>query len=630
MGDARERLARPASFVAFEDAAVEQSIGARFEQIAGMHGDRPAVVTPERTVTYDELAGAARRTAAGLVHELGAEWEPVALLVEDPVDAIVAALGILLAGKAYVPLAAADGPDRVRYVLRHCRNRTLLFASQFAPLIESFESPRTLVFEALLDADCPLPQVSPDALAYVIYTSGSTGRPKGVGDTHRNVLHNVARGTNSLFINPEDRMSLVQPLTISASVENIFGALTNGAAVVPFDVRTLGIGAMAEALIGTGTTIYHSVPSLFREVAAQGLRASGLRVVRIGGDRCTPRDVRAFREHCPDDCVLVNGLGTTESGLVRQYFMDKDSPVPEANVPIGYAVPGMDVRIVDESGGPVELGNIGEITVTSRYLAPGYFDDPERTAAAFVDGPTDGERTYLTGDLGRLLDDGCLLHLGRKGLQSKLRGQWIDTSRVASVLVSGAHLADAVVSMRETPSGDVQLVAHIVPAGPDAPTVSALRRAAAAGLPDYMVPSAYVTMDALPLTPAGKVDVRGLPAPGRARPTLDAPFVAARSPAEARVAAIWSAVLDLEAVGVNDRFLDLGGDSLLAARVVSRVVDAFGLAPASAGLAGARTVAEMAGMVLACQAAQMPASDVEAMLSEAERAAEDPPAGQSC
>jgi acyl carrier protein len=257
---------------------------------------------------------------------------------------------------------------------------------------------------------------------------------------------------------------------------------------------------------------------------------------------------------------------------MARYFLDEETPISGHVLPVGYPAEDKEILLLDEDG--AELGDdaVGEIAVRSRYLAPGYWRRPDLTAAVFRPDPAGGpERIYRTGDLGRRLPDGCLLHLGRKDFQVKIRGFRVEGAEVEGALLSLPQVREAVVVAREDRPGERRLVAYLVPTARPAPTVSVLRKALADALPDYMVPTAFVVLDAVPKTPGGKVDRRALPAPGRARPDLDQPLVAPRTPVEAALCALWRDVLGLDEVGIHDNFLDLGGHSLAVSQIVARV-----------------------------------------------------------
>jgi acyl carrier protein len=254
---------------------------------------------------------------------------------------------------------------------------------------------------------------------------------------------------------------------------------------------------------------------------------------------------------------------------------------------------------LDETGREVGADQIGEIAVRSKYLALGYWRRPDLTQAAFIPDPRGGdERLYLMGDLGVMRPDGCLIHMGRKDFQVKIRGYRVEVAEIEEALLAIDSIKAAVVHARADDAGEQRLVAYVVPAGSAAPTVSQLRRALTQTLPDYMMPSAFVFLETLPLSPTGKIDRRALPAPNHARPALKAPYVTPRTPTESDLARIWAEVLELEQVGVHDDFLDLGGDSLLATRILSRVIQTFRVELSIQALLAAPTVAQMAELIV--------------------------------
>jgi hypothetical protein len=245
-------------------------------------------------------------------------------------------------------------------------------------------------------------------------------------------------------------------------------------------------------------------------------------------------------------------------------------------VPVGYSVEDTDVLLLDDDGKDVGFGEVGEIVVKSRYIAPGYWRDPELTRAAFPSNSQDGsERLYRTGDLARRLPDGCFIHLGRKDYQVKVRGHRVELAEVETALRNIGVISEAVVVAREDIAGEKRLAAYVVPRQKPGPTIREVRDILTGKLPDYMVPSIFVFLDALPLTPNGKLDRHALPAPEWKRTELDGPFVAPRTPTEASVAKIWAEILRLPRVGVYDNFFEMGGQSLLGTQIISRVRDTF-------------------------------------------------------
>lgn len=568
-------LASAGEFSEFGRSELEQAIHRRFERQAVRHADRVAVRTGSACLDYRSLDRLGNRVAHALLSARGIRQECVALLVDQGPALAGAILGCLKAGKIYVPL----DPEAPRAAL------TRMLRSAGPGLIVA--DGRHLQLAADVGEGCPVADhvetsrrdwpdgspglaVAPDAPACVYYTSGSTGDPKGVVDCHRNVLHNIMRYTNGLKIGPQDRLTLLQSPGFSGAVSSLFGALLNGASVHPIAPRRESPASLARWVRAHRLTMWHSVPSLFRLLCSAGGEFPSVRVVRLEGDRASPSDVDLFGEHFATDCVLVNGLGATETGISRRYFLARGAKPVGSVVPVGYAVDDMDVAVVDEDGIPLPEGHAGEIVVRSRYLAPGYWKRPDLTARAFRD-CADGARAYWTGDLGRMLADGCLEHLGRLDARVKIRGHWVALADVEAVLAQAPGVRQAAVGVAEASDGEARLVGHVVPERGATPTATSLRRHLAARLAPHQVPSAFVTLGELPVDRNGKVDRGALPPAGTDRPSLDDPYAPPAGAGEQRLAQLWQRVLRLDAVGIDDDFFDLGGDSLTAAQVVSEL-----------------------------------------------------------
>lgn len=579
-------LFRP-SFARFERAELDQSIPGRFERQVDAGPDRLAVKCGPDAMTYGALDRAANRVALALQSLSGNQCPGVVLLIEQGAPLVAAILGVLKAGGAYIPLETSHPPDYVAGVFEESGAVAILadaagarLATAAAPAAAVLRIDRTL--EANGPANRPGIPVGPDAPAYVYYTSGSTGRPKGVVDTHRNVLHNVMRYTNSLGIDRDDRLTLLQSPSFSGAVSSLFGALLNGAAVFPYDIRRLGATGLGPWVVRERISIYHSVPVLFRLAAAGAEAFPDLRIIRLEGDQMSRRDWDVFRGRFSAGCVLVNGLGATECGLVRQFFIDPAMPPVEGVVPIGYPVEDMDVQVVDGEGRPVAVGDVGTIAVRSRYLAAGYRGRPDLTERAFVEDPAvPGMRTYRTGDLGRLHPDGCLEHLGRNDARRRLRGEWVDLAEVEAALLGAPGVREAAVRVLPGPSEDPRLVAYLVPREGQAPRIAALRAYLSARLLPAAVPSAFVMLARLPLTNNGKLDRDALTA-AAVRPYLDrqpqpAGDGVSRSIVYLRQSAAEVLGLPASVIRNEDVLLDLGLDSLGALLLAHRIRTDLGI-----------------------------------------------------
>ena len=573
------------SFIEFALEDVEQSIPARFERQVDHYPDRRAVKAGTHDLTYVELNHAVNRIARAILARGDASDEPVALLLDHGPTLIAAILGVLKAGRIYLPLDPSYPAARTAYILEDAGAALIVTNERHLTLATKFSAAGLPLLnldrlEPTLPDDNPDLRVAPDAPAYILYTSGSTGRPKGVVQNHRNILWDIREYTNTLHISRDDRMTLLYSCSVNGSVRGIFGALLNGASLYPLDIKEQGLNRLADLLIHEEITFYHSVPSVFRQFVATltgAERFPRLRIIRFGGERVLTRDVESYRKHFPDECLLYTGMGATETGHVRHHFHDKRTPIAGSVVPTGYAVEGKVVLLLDEGGREVLDGNAGEIAVRSRYLALGYWRKPDLTRAAFLSDPAGGpERIFRTGDLGRLHPDGCLEHLGRKDFQIKVGGYRIEVGEIETALLGLPGVREAVVVAREEVPGEQRLVAYVVREPALAPTAAELRAFMLERLPTYMVPAAFVWLDALPLLPNGKLDRRALPAPDWVTPARDRAFVAPRTSIEEAVAAIWAQVLGV-AVGVDDHFLELGGTSLRATQVMARLRSTLGV-----------------------------------------------------
>ncbi len=592
-------------FAEFARAETGQTIPARFEAQARCHPDRLAVRTRTTRLTYAELDRAAEGVARAILRARPAGPERIALLFEHDAAMIVGILGVLRAGKTYVPIDPLYPRERSAYVLEDSGAAALVTNAANLVLARELAGgclPLVDVEDAAAEFDRPAAAphtASPDDPAYILYTSGSTGQPKGVVQTHRNVLHFIRVYTNNLRIGHDDRLTLFSSYTFDAAVMATYGALLNGAALLPFDWREEAPAGVAEWMRREGITLYHSTPTVFRHLVAElpeGERFPHVRVVVLGGEETQRRDVEAFHAHFAPGAVLVNGLGPTESTVTLQSYIRHDTPLPRGTVPVGHPVEDTEVVLQTPLGEQVAVYGVGEMVIRSAHVAPGYWRKPEQTAAAFAEDAASGLRSYRTGDLGRRLPDGALEFVGRADFQVKVRGFRVELGEVEAVLRAHPAVREAVVTAQLDGRGERWLAGYVVAAeGAEAPPAEALRSWARERLPGYMVPAAFAALETLPLTPSGKVDRLALPAPERAERAAD---VAPATPTEEVLAGIWAEVLGMtDAVGARDDFFALGGHSLLATRVMARVREAFGVEVPLRALFEAPTLEGLAGRI---------------------------------
>ena len=565
---------------------IERSLVARLAAMVKLHADRIALRDEHGGLTYRALGVRVTAVANAILSLQPDDPSPVALLLDHGADAVVALLGVIATGRAYVPLDPAYPHAHLQQMLAHSGAGLLVSSSAHRGLCRelhpegSFLDLATIAAEPNNELAALAARSTADSHACILYTSGSTGTPKGIVHTHRTLQHLIWSHVTSYALGPEDRLALVFSASFAASLSEIFGAVLNGASLSLTSAKRTG--NLAAWVRRERLTLFKLPVSLFRvflRSLGPGDDFPGTRLVLLGGDALFRKDVEIFRAHFPETCLLVNRLTSSEALSITRYPMTSSLPLGEQVVPVGYADHDTEVRILDDDGRPVPAGELGQIAVRSRYLSPGYWRQDELTRATFIPGPPgDSYVTLMTGDLGRLSQDGCLTHFGRRDQQVKVRGHRIELPAVEAALsaLDTVKEAAAVVQTVEGEGEGKRLVGYVVAAKGNRPTASALRTALAHSLPDSMIPSVFVMLDRLPTTPTGKLDRRALPAPGNARPQLDGAFVPARTAAEQKIAAIWSAVLGLGTVGVDDNFFDLGGDSLMLLRVHARLREVLG------------------------------------------------------
>ena len=514
--------------LAFEPSELEGSVFARFERVAARFPDRDAVRDLDRVTSYAELRDSAVRLGAAIRERIPEASRPIALVLEAGAPLFSAMLGALGAGRLYAPIDPRFPDARIEAILRELEPGGVLVdvdvdadgasAGRVRALLPGGATPVWTLAELAGSPPLAGDTAAAGDPAYVLFTSGSTSRPKGVVQSHRNLLHNVARLTRGVAIGPADRLTLLSSPSFGASVSDVFGALLNGASVCPYSLSGDGLLRLPSFLAREGITVLHSVPSVFRSLAWTldgGDDLSRVRMVKLGGEPVLATDFELFRNRFPRDAVFHVGYGATEMNVMRQWFAGHETPWPGAS-PLGHAVDGVEIVLLDEQGR--ETAGEGEIGVVSTTLAVGYWRDPERTAATFVPVPgRPGVRLYRTGDLGRILPDGCLLHLGRGDARLKVRGHRVETAEVEGELLAVPGVREAAVEGRER-DGAVRLAAWVATDGRASLDGPALRRALAERLPPAMVPTQIVLVAALPRTPGGKVDRRALPEAGATSP----------------------------------------------------------------------------------------------------------------
>jgi amino acid adenylation domain-containing protein len=608
-----------------------------FEQRAQQCPEAQAVAFGGETLSYGELNRRASQLANYLKY-LGAGPEAlVGICLERGMAMLVGLLGILKAGGAYLPLDPEYPEERLAFMLEDAQVKFVVTQEQLLERV-----PQRNIRQVCLDSDWPaisqkLPagphiETSPENLAYVIYTSGSTGKPKGVLIEHRGVVNVIESAIKTFGVGAGSRIAQLASLSFDASVLEIFTALLSGATLYPVRRETLLSGtALGGFLRENAITTMAIPPSLLDTVVAGDYPA--LRSIVIGGEACSAETAARWSR----GRLFFNAYAPTEATIYATTMLCAEGERERPS--LGRPIQNMQVYLLDQDGQPAPVGVPRELYIGGTGVARGYLNRPELTAERFVPhafSTQPGARLYRTGDLARFLADGKLEFLGRTDHQVKVRGFRIELGEIESVLGQHPLVRESAVMARDDRPGEKRIVAYVLPHEGQPPSTTELRHHLLGRLPDYMLPSTFVMVDAMPLTDMGKIDRSALPAPEETRPELAQKYVAPRSALEQVLAGIFMETLKIERVGIQDNFFELGGHSLLATQVVSRIRQLLsvqlplrklfddptigGLAEAVAHGSGDRLRIERAAELL-LQIAKMSEEEAASMLQEPARSA---------
>ncbi|RKH03264.1 amino acid adenylation domain-containing protein [Corallococcus carmarthensis] len=539
--------------------------------------DNVAVLFKDAQLTYRELDARAGQLAAWL---RGAGVKPgdiVGICLERSVETLVSVLAVMAAGAAYVPIDPAYPSERVAFILGDTQAPVVITQSWLQRTLPTGTSARTLFVDQPLDgalSTAPAATVAAGDLACLVYTSGSTGQPKGVMLEHGGLANLVRSFVESYAPGATDRMLPLTSVASASFVGEILPLLcTGGALVLPTEDEILDQEKLYQLITRHTVTIVSTVPAVIAGLNARLEQLPPLKLVLSGGEALVASDVEKLLATVP----VVNGYGLTETTVCSTYHrMAVEDLQGHAWVPIGRPVINTDVYVLDAEKNLLPVGVAGELYVGGLGVARGYWKRPELTSERFIADPFHaGERLYRTGDRARWLPDGVLTFLSRADDQVKIRGFRIELGEVEAAVRRHPAVKEAFLMAREDSPGDKRLVAYVV-LGEPAPTHSDLNTFLAEALPPYMLPSAYVPLSTLPLSPNGKVDAKALPAPEGARLASGVAYAQPQSAVERSVAAIWQSVLKVERVGLNDNFFELGGNSLLIAQAHRRLREELG------------------------------------------------------
>ncbi len=563
-----------------------------FEQQAALRPHAPAVLFEDQALTFSEINGRANQLARHLLDRGLKPEARVGVMLPRTPDALVALLAIFKAGGCYLPLDPDYPAERRAFMLEDAGALLVISEESLRADAEQIAQQRT---------DNPTVAVLPEQLAYIIYTSGSTGRPKGVSVEHRQLLHTMQSAQEVLKLTETDCLPCIASFSFDISLlELLCAPLAGGRCLL---VSTHGVlESTVTARVLQEATVLHAVPGLMRRFVSFARETAEtsrqLRLLLVGGEAVAPELVAEMLAVWGSADVRVL-YGPTEATIIcASYEVSRERATNHQMV--GRPLPNAVLRILDTTGKLVPIGVDGEICIGGAGLARGYLGRMDLTAERFVSDEYStcaGARIYRTGDRGRCLPDGNIEFTGRMDEQVKVRGFRIELGEIESVLREHESVKEAVVIALEDKGNEKRLGAYVVPAPDASRNISELRSHLKKRLPEYMIPSAFVYLDSLPLTSHGKIDRRALPAPDAERPALAEVFLAPQTPTEKSLAAIWTKLLGINRVGINDNYFDLGGDSLLATQLVSQVRRVFEVELPLVDLFQHPTLAELAASI---------------------------------
>ncbi|MFN6474778.1 non-ribosomal peptide synthetase [Nostoc sp. DedQUE07] len=597
------------------DYPQQASIHQLFEAQVEKNPDAVALTFNNQHFTYRDLNNRANQLAKHL-RSLGVGTEIlVGICIERSLEMVVALLAILKAGGAYVPLDPGYPQERLAFMLSDTQVSVLLTQKELVTKL-----PTHTAFVICLDADWNTiaqnskdnlsTSVTADNLAYVMYTSGSTGTPKGVSVIHRGVVR-LVKETNYAQLTPEEVILQLAPISFDASTFEIWGCLLNGGRLVIYPPNTPSLEELGQIIQQYQVTTLWLTAGLFHLIVDEKIDAlKSLRQLLAGGDVLSVPHVQKFLQTV-ENCQLINGYGPTENTTFTCCHPITAPLQPDVSIPIGRPIANTQVYILDKNLQLVSIGEAGELYIGGDGLARGYLNRPDLTAEKFISHSFDNNlatRLYKTGDLARYLPDGNIEFLGRIDNQVKIRGFRIELGEIEREIAQHPDVREIVVLARQDEASEKQLTAYIVPHYNSGYTHNKLRGFLQQRLPNYMVPSAFVMLESLPLTANGKVDRHKLPASSRERPQLEQAYIAPQSDLERLLAGILSELLKIDRVGIDDNFFDLGATSISILQVAARIKQELGIELPAVKLFQYSTIGSLANYLDSNQNSQ-PSSD---------------------
>ncbi|MEK8017264.1 MAG: amino acid adenylation domain-containing protein, partial [Candidatus Parabeggiatoa sp.] len=572
------------------------------DQTCQNYPENIAIQRNDKAVTYALLDTLANQLANYLMANQLPKGSIIAVMLDDRINIIIALIGILRAGCVFVPLDPEFPEGRLRHIVKelspdgfitqpHRRivanmtdkktrllnlegNQSTNKAKQLIPIIEALNS---------FSAEKPSVSIDNEAMCYIYHTSGSTGTPKGIAGRLKSISHFIRWEIETFNVSQGWRISQFTMPTFDAFLRDVFVALCAGGTICipPENNKLLDSQTLIDWIDKQQINLIHCVPALFKIMVSDALdsqKLKSLQYILMAGEVLPVYDVKTWMDTYERKIQLVNLYGASETTMVKFYHGVQKSDVERGFIPIGQPMKGAKAIILDDNQELCPQGIIGELYIRTPFLTLGYYNKPELTQAVFVPNPfsqNPDDLIYKTGDLARVLSDGHFQFIGRKDNQVKIRGIRVELGEIEKVLIHHRLVKNAVVLFREDNSGNQRLVAYIVPALEQAPKTNELQRFLKEKLPEYMVPSIFITLEAIPLTSHGKIDRQALPKPAKIRQQPEKNLVAPKNALELQLTQIWEKVLGISPIGIQDNFFDLGGHSLLAITLLSQIEKHF-------------------------------------------------------
>ncbi len=607
-------------YLGFEKTEIEQSISQRFEKVVNHYPDHLAIKTNTGDISYQELNQKANQTAQLILEKRENQAQSIAIILEQDICQFIAMIATWKTGNPYVILEPTLPEERLIHISENLLSNLIITNNKNLSLTEKITVNNCqLINIDQIENDISTNNlnllITPDNLATILFSSGSTGKPKGVKISHRQILHRVWFETNNYNYSIKDNISLLYSSSFSAATSDIYNPLLNGSKLCLYDLKKEGVFPLIEWVIKEEISFLHLPAAFFQEwleTLTGKEEFKHLSYVRPSG-RLYYQTVEKARKYLPEQCKIIQNLSSSETSKLTILTIDQDTKINQNIVSVGYVLPDKEIFLLDENKQKVGFNQIGEIAVKSRYLASGYWGNEELTKEKFI--PCENEEgmvLYLMGDLGKMQPDGSLELLGRKDSMVKIRGYTVYLTEIEMALLELPEIKETTIITQEYSLGENRLICYIVTQPNTTLTAKQLREFLTSKLPEYMIPFAFIFLDKFPVTEIGKIDKKALPIPEFSRDNLDNSYLPSSNLIEEQLTEIWQEVLKFKPIGMEDNFLSLGGNSLLATQIVNRIIDQFKIQLSLQELFNTPSIAIMAKLIESKQ------NELETMLREIE------------